>query len=192
MKTAHMTARLVCVLPLLFGAACADRETTEDTRAAVNPSQEETAEETADISPEQVALQKPDPRGTYGAGLVLKETTALQTILAQPEDYENRIVQVHATVDAVCPRRGCWIDIADAGATVRVKVTDGDIVFPLSAKGHKAVVEGIVERIVMTEEEHRAWKEHEAEELGVSFDPATVSGPMTTWRLQGIGARIEG
>ena len=189
MKTAQMTARLTFVLPLLFGTGCADREPADETPAAQTASQEETA----DVSPEQVALHKPDPRGKYGAGLVLKESTALQAIMAEPEGYENRIVQVHATIDEVCPRRGCWIDIADAtGTSVRVKVTDGDIVFPLSAKGHEAVVEGIVERIEMTEEEHRAWKEHEAEELGVSFDPTTVTGPMTTWRLQGLGARIDG
>ncbi len=141
---------------------------------------------------EQSALHNPDPSGTYGAGVVLRESVALAKVVAAPESYENKIVQVQASVVQVCPKRGCWIDIADAqGSEMRVKVTDGEIVFPLSAKGHDVVVEGIVERIELTEEQHRAWKQHEAEELGVTFDPASVQGPTTRWRLQGLGARID-
>jgi len=183
----RVTAYPTFVLLLLIATGCGDRDPAGETDAA-----QAAQAQTGDANPEQAALQKPDPRGTYGAGVLLEESTTLQAILAQPESYENRIVQVQATVDAVCPRRGCWIDVSDAtGTSVRVKVTDGDIVFPSSAKGHQAVIEGIVERIEMTEEQHRAWKEHDAEERGVPFDPTTVDGPMTTWRLQGLGARIQ-
>jgi hypothetical protein len=84
------------------------------------------------------------------------------------------------------------MEIADGDAVLRVKVTDGEIVLPLSAKGHRAVAEGVVEKIEMTEEQHKAWKQHDAEERGVPFDPTAVSGPYTMWRLVGLGARIEG
>ena len=77
-------------------------------------------------------------------------------------------------------------------ATIRVKVVDGDIVFPLSARGHKAVVEGLVEKIELTEEQARSWREHEAEELGVAFDPASVTGPEVIWRIKGKAAEIQG
>lgn len=140
---------------------------------------------------EQAALQKADPAGNYGAGIVLQQPTSITQILAEPTAYEGKIVQVSGTVSAVCARRGCWMEVAEGDAVMRVKVTDGEIVFPLSAKGHKAVVEGVVEKIEMTEEQHKAWKQHDAEERGVSFDPATVSGPYTMWRLAGLGARIE-
>ena len=140
---------------------------------------------------EQAALQKADPAGNYGAGIVLQQPTSIAQILSEPTSYEGKIVQVAGTVSAVCARRGCWMEVADGDATMRVKVTDGEIVFPLSAKGHKATVEGVVEKIEMTEEQHKAWKQHDAEERGVSFDAATVSGPYTMWRLAGLGARIE-
>ena len=142
-------------------------------------------------SDESAALQKADPAGNYGAGIVLPQATPIAQILSEPSAYEGKIVQVSGTVSAVCARRGCWMEVADGDAMMRVKVNDGEIVFPLSAKGHKAVVEGVVEKIEMTEEQHKAWKQHDAEERGVPFDPAAVSGPLTTWRLAGLGARIE-
>jgi len=146
----------------------------------------------AAASEEEAALHKADPAGNYGAGIVLQQATSLAEILAAPAQYEGRIVQVAGTVSAVCAHRGCWLELAAGDATMRVKVTDGEIVFPLSAKGHRAVVEGVVEKIEMTEEQHRAWKQHDAEERGVACDPAAVSGPYTLWRLAGLGARIEG
>ena len=86
----------------------------------------------------------------------------------------------------------CWIELAsDSDERLRVKVTDGDIVFPLSAKGHPATVEGIVEKIELDEEQHRNWLAHVAEEKGESFDPTTVHGPMTFYQVQGLGARID-
>ena len=151
--------------------------------------------ETAAVPPpaeEQTALQRADPRGTYGAGIVLQTSTSLDAILATPESYEGKIVQVAGTVREVCPRRGCWIEMAAGDASLRVKVPDGEIVFPLSAKNAHVVVEGVIERIELTEEQHRAWKEHEAEERGVPFDPSSVSGPLLKWQLAGLGARIDG
>jgi hypothetical protein len=196
-KAFRPTTLLHVALPLFLAAGCGDRDDAPPSTQVADQAEELQAEtpagtEQPPVNAEQVALQKSDPRGTYGAGILLKAGVALGEILADPESYESRIVQVRGTVDAVCPRRGCWIDLADSdGASVRVKVTDGEIVFPLSAKGHEVLVEGAVERIELTEEQHRAWKAHEAEELGVAFDPASVNGPTTMWRIQGFGARID-
>ncbi len=152
-----------------------------DASAAVPPAGDESS-----------ALHRTDPGGSYGAGIVLQRSTTIDEILAAPATYEGKIVQVSGTVREVCPRRGCWMDVAAGEASLRVKVTDGEIVFPLSAKGSSIVVEGVVERIELTEEQHRAWKEHEAEERGVPFDASSVSGPLTRWQLAGLGARIDG
>lgn len=162
-------------------SSCAKSPEPQPESAAVPPPAEE-----------QSALHRADPRGTYGAGIVLQRSTSLDDLLAAPETYEGKIVQVAGTVREVCPRRGCWMEVASGDANLRVKVTDGEIVFPLSAKNTQVVVEGVIERIELTEEEHRAWKEHEAEERGVPFDSTSVSGPLTRWQLAGLGARIDG
>jgi hypothetical protein len=156
---------------------------------------EEAAETSHEMAPpegEQALLHKADPTGTYGAGIVLKEATSIQTILAGPAEYEGKIVQVKGTVREVCPRRGCWIELEEGDSVMRVKVTDGEIVFPLSAKGNQATVEGVVEKIELDADQAKAWKQHEAQEMGVAFDPESVTGPMTIWRLAGLGARIDG
>jgi hypothetical protein len=94
----------------------------------------------------------------------------------------------------VCQKRGCWIEVASDRPyeSVTVKVNDGEIVFPLSARGSQAVVEGFVERIELTREQAVKWKAHQAEEKGEAFDSSTVQGPLTIWRIKGVGAEIKG
>jgi hypothetical protein len=171
----------------------AEKPATTDEAAKTEQAQAgEPSHEMAAPEGEQALLHKEDPQGTYGAGIVLKQATTIEAILAAPSEYEGKIVQVAGTVSEVCPRRGCWIDLAEGDEVMRVKVNDGEIVFPLSAKGNQAVVEGVVEKIDLDAEQAKAWKEHEAQELGVAFDPESVTGPMTIWRIAGLGARIDG
>ena len=121
-----------------------------------------------------------------------KETTTITAILSDPEIFEGKTVNVAGKVVDVCPMKGCWIEITDAQMQkIRVKVNDGEIVFPLSSVGHQAIVEGIVERIELDEKQAAKWLAHEAEEKGETFDPASVTGPMTIWRIKGAGAEIK-
>jgi len=194
-----MTKRLLSLTLIGFLALAACQQAQQEGEPAASAEQpaehaasSEESHAMAAPEGEQALLHKEDPKGTYGAGIVLKEGVTLGTILAEPSEYEGKIVQVTGTVREVCPRRGCWIDLEDGESVMRVKVNDGEIVFPLSAKGSKAVVEGVVEKIELDAEQAKSWKEHEAQEMGVAFDPESVTGPMTIWRLAGMGARIDG
>ena len=40
--------------------------------------------------------------------------------------------------------------------------------------------------------QHTEVAQHQAEERGASFDPNSVSGPLTLWQIAGLGARIDG
>ncbi len=73
---------------------------------------------------------------------------------------------------------------------IQVKVDDGVIVFPLTARGHQARIEGVVEVLELTEEEAVEQGQHMAEERGEEFDPSTITGPQTTYRIRGVGAII--
>jgi hypothetical protein len=143
---------------------------------------------------EQSALQKADPAGTYGKGITLTDTVMVSQILDNPEAYEGKAVLIKGDVVEVCQKRGCWIEVASDRPyeSVTVKVNDGEIVFPLSARGSQAVVEGFVERIELTREQAVKWKAHQAEEKGEAFDSSTVQGPLTIWRIKGVGAEIKG
>jgi hypothetical protein len=136
----------------------------------------------------------PETSGTvYGEELTLTDTTLVSAILASPTDYIGERVLVAGTVVEVCEMRGCWVELGSDKEfeKIRVKVEDGVIVFPMSARGHRAVVEGIVEEVSLTLEEAIEQAQHHAEEHGLEFDPESVTGPTTTYQLRGIGAVIE-
>lgn len=133
-----------------------------------------------------------EPMESFGEALTLSETTTIAGILEDPEHFLGKTVQIEGTVAEVCPKAGCWIEVtgATAGETMRVKVDDGVIVFPPEAKGKKVVAEGEVYRIDLDEEQAKGYMEHLAEEMGETFDPSTVTGPMTIYQLKGHGAQI--
>lgn len=127
-----------------------------------------------------------------GSELQLAEQTPIAEILSQPQSFAGQRVQVVGEVGGVCQRRGCWIDLSDAeGASLRVKVEDGVLVFPTESLGGEAVVEGDVEIEVMEREAYVAWQSHMAEDAGRQFDDSTVGdGPFEMVRLRGQGARL--
>lgn len=131
--------------------------------------------------------------GVYGRGVSLSEVTPVSAIFDNPAEYVGKKVLIEGLIVEVCVARGCWIYLTGDRPfeKIRVKVTDGEIVFPVAAQGHKAKVEGIVQEIRRSREEVIAWRRHLAEEKGASFDPATVTGPEVTYRLRGLGAVIE-
>ena len=74
---------------------------------------------------------------------------------------------------------------------VKIKVKDGDIVFPVEAKGKSALVEGTVYKIELTKEEALEYYEHVATEQGKEFNAAAVTGPVTLYQIKGMGAEIK-
>jgi gamma-glutamylcyclotransferase (GGCT)/AIG2-like uncharacterized protein YtfP len=129
----------------------------------------------------------------YGEKISLTEKTEISKILADPESFMDEVVLVEGEVLDVCPKMGCWMELKseDGEGKIKVKVRDGDIIFPMEAIGHKAVVEGKVYKLELTHEKAIDHFEHIAEEKGVEFDPSTVTGPVTLYQLRGIGAEIE-
>ena len=135
--------------------------------------------------------QKPVEK--YGEALTLKEATPISAILKSPESFLGKEVLVEGTVVDVCPNKGCWIEIADPkdGEKIKIKVKDDVIVFPQEARGKMAKAEGEVYAVHLSQEDAINYFQHVAEEKGESFDPASITGPMTIYQIKGIGAEIE-
>jgi hypothetical protein len=129
----------------------------------------------------------------YGAAPDLAVGTPVSEIFARPADFVGRIVKVQGMIVDVCASRGCWLELGGDKPfqTVRVKVQDGVIVFPLSARGKKASVQGKLESITMNAEEARRFREHQALEKGVAFDPKAVTGPLTLYQIRPTGVLVE-
>ena len=86
-------------------------------------------------------------------------------------------------------------DIKDEASDLqlRVKVTDGEIVFPLSSVGNKVFVEGEFSKLIFSEDQAKQWKIHLAEEKGQILDPDSViikDSDLVEYRIIGKGAEI--
>ena len=127
-----------------------------------------------------------------GKPLTLKQPMNVGTVVSQPDPLVGKVVQVKGKVTEVCTMAGCWMALVDpeTNQTIRVKVNDGEIVFPKEAVGKLAIAEGKLSKMVLTKEQTVARMKHEAEETGRKFDPAKITAGMTIFQINGTGARL--
>lgn len=99
---------------------------------------------------------------TYGAGVKLPKATPVETLLTSPAKWVGKEVRLDGIVTNVCEKRGCWLELSDAktGKGMRFKVEDGEIVFPMSARGRKASAEGTFEEVIVSHEEQQEHRTH--------------------------------
>jgi len=130
---------------------------------------------------------------SYGAGVRLAETTPVTDLLGAPDRWVGEQVRVEGEVADVCEMAGCWLEIraAEGDQIVKVKVKDGEIVFPVSARGKAAVAEGKFERLDLDRAKYVSYARHAAEEKGQTFDASAVGdGPFHVYQIAGTGAEI--
>ena len=123
-----------------------------------------------------------------GKPLTLKEPVSISAIQSEPSRYVGQIVQVKGKVSEVCQMMGCWMNLVDGEKSIRIKVNDGDIVFPKESVGKNALAEGKLVKIELTKEQAIAQAKHEAEETGRKFNPHSVKSGVTIFQIQGSGA----
>ncbi len=121
-----------------------------------------------------------------GAGVTLKQATPIAALVEKPQDYVGKTVRIDGVATAICESMGCWMAVAaegnEKGPTVRLKVEDGVIVFPMSAKGQKVSAEGVFEEIGAKDSHGKdAASEHAAK------DPAAPK----TYHIAATGAVIR-
>jgi hypothetical protein len=129
----------------------------------------------------------------YGKDITLKETTKVSDIYAKPDAFNGKRVKVQGPIVDVCSEKGCWIAIGSDKEfqSIRFKVDDGVIVFPMTAKGSNAVVEGVLTVTTLSEKEQIEMGEMMAKEKKTTFDPKTVKGPKTSIMIKGEAAEIS-
>jgi hypothetical protein len=127
-----------------------------------------------------------------GKPLEAKETIGIDKLMADPDAWVGRTVQVKGRATDVCQMMGCWTVLADpaTGKSVRIKVKDGEIVFPKDLTGKTVLAEGKFSKQVLTREQAVAQARQEAEENKRKFDPASIKSGVTIYQVQGSGAVI--
>lgn len=125
-----------------------------------------------------------------GKPLTLKDSVTVAKIQSEPAQFVGKTVQVKGKVTEVCQMAGCWMALADpdSGKVLRVKVNDGDIVFPKEAIGRMALAEGTLAKIELTKEQAIAQAKHEAEERNQPFQPERIKSGTTIYQIKGTGA----
>lgn len=126
----------------------------------------------------------------YGKELTLKDKTQISDILSNPAEFDGEKVLIEGKVADVCENKGCWIEVTDSeDNTIKVKVEDGEIVFPTEAEGKTALVEG---KVYSLDGESVDCSEHEEE--GEMKTPACCEGKKSAskiYQIKGIGAVIK-
>jgi len=127
-----------------------------------------------------------------GKPLTLKDPVPIAKLLAGPDDWLGKTVQVKGVVRDVCRAMGCWMQIADDSSPkgLRIKVKDGEIVFPADSAGKTAIVEGRFAKVELTREQAIEQGKHEAGMNNRKFNPESIKGPVTYYQIQGTGAVI--
>jgi hypothetical protein len=128
----------------------------------------------------------------FGKPLTIKDTTKISDIYASPDQFNGKRVRVQGPIVDVCAERGCWIAIGSDQEfqTLRFKVDDGVIVFPMEIKGQTAVVEGVLTVTTLSVADQIEQGEHMAKEKKTTFDPKSVKGPRTSIMIKGEGAEV--
>ena len=196
LRTSHLLGALGALGLLVCAPACskdssADGKRDEAAKSAPTDTQTGAATGAAKVT---AAPPTGAAEGTrYGDAITQAESIPIADLIADPDKYAGQQVRVEGTVADVCPKRGCWFEMAGEkpGEKMRFKVRDGVMTFPLDAKGKYAVAEGVVHTSKLSLEETREYLKYQAEEYGKDVDPQSVTEPMTIVRLDGKGAVIR-
>ncbi len=172
----------IALLGVAFVACSVSENTTVDATDATDATTETPAPEV--------------PSEFYGKELILTEVTSLDDVYR--EESVGKRLRIEGIITGVCAKRGCWIKIGgeykegeEAPETVFFKVTDGEIVFPMSIMGSRVVAEGVLEVEVNSIEEQREEGAKHAAEAGEEFDPESITEAEILWLFTGIGARVD-
>ena len=140
-------------------------------------------------------LNKKNPVGVYGDFSSVEKIQNIGDLISNKDVYINKEVKVRGLIKEVCPMRGCWLEVVDENGIdkLRIKVTDGDIVFPLSAKGRNIEAEGQFSILTLNKQQAKNWKKHLAAEKGIEIDTAEIilsQNDYFEYRLNTVGAKI--
>ena len=140
-------------------------------------------------------LNKKNPTGIYGNFSSDEKIQNIVDLISNKDVFINKEVKIRGLVNEVCPMRGCWLEVVDENGIdkLRIKVTDGDIVFPLSAKGRNIEAEGQFSILTLNKQQAKNWKKHLAAEKGIEIDTSEIilsQNDYFEYRLNTVGAKI--
>ena len=122
---------------------------------------------------------------TFGTPLPeAAEVLNLSQLLATPDDFLGRSVQVDTRIARVCQKKGCFFIAQDGKSAVRVSFKDYGFFIPTDAGGKRVRLAGVLQRQSVTAGEAR----HMNDDLGASESETLASGP--TFAIVATAVRV--
>lgn len=201
--------RLIALLASLFFAlsivACdepAGEEQSDEATEEEAEDEEQSDEEAADEGDESQGddeeeyelaedLEAGESRHFGAPFSVEDEPMSLSDAIASLQAEEDREqldpIKVQASIEYVCESRGCWLalDAEDVDRPVRVRMKDYGFFISRNAAGARAVIEGALEEVTLSEDEAR----HYAEKQG-HVDPDSIEGQEEAYRFVATGVEV--
>ena len=87
-----------------------------------------------------------------GAALTGAPAATLKSVVADPAVYAGKVVTVQGDVKQACTKKGCWIEVVDGDARVRVTFKNYGFFVPLDSAGSRVTAEGIVKTNKLSKE----------------------------------------
>lgn len=136
---------------------------------------------------------------TQASPLVLGKTlnksasVEVNQLLEEPARFHGQTITVRGIVSEVCRKKGCWLQLQTAATApiFRLEVNDGELVFPVSARGKTAYASGTLQVEKLTLQQTQDYLVHRAAEQGSLFDTNMVAEPLTILRLRPQAVLIE-
>ncbi|WP_343844744.1 DUF4920 domain-containing protein [Bowmanella denitrificans] len=129
---------------------------------------------------------------TFGTGADDTTPLSLNILMQKPDEYLGQKLTIEGVITKVCKKRGCWMELATEQSFDRlvIKVRDGDMVFPMSKLGHKALATGQLQAIDLDPEQTREYMSHQAKEVGQPVESEAMSEGIRIYRFSPTGVTI--
>lgn len=97
----------------------------------------------------------------YGEAFEVKSPVNIKDALKKFSKYSNTPIQMSASVKTVCQNKGCWMALGSDSESIRVRFKDYGFFVPISLVGNDIVVNGTLERKLVSKELLQHFKEDE-------------------------------
>jgi hypothetical protein len=127
--------------------------------------------------------------GYFGDAITADSSISIEEMKVAMGDKKELVVKVTAPVDAVCQKKGCWMELkGNDGTTMRVTFKDYGFFVPKDAAGKTAIVSGIAK----VEETSIADLKEYAKDDGKSKDEiAAITAPKKELVFEANGVILQ-
>jgi hypothetical protein len=164
-------------------SAC-DKKTTETTTETTKVDSTATATNATGVD-----LTPSPSDSTYGKKISYEGAITTEEMLKKLEGKDSVQVKLVGDVQAVCQKRGCWMDIKLPNEeAMKVRFKDYAFFVPKDADGKKAIMEGWAKRETISV----ADQQHYAQDAGQKKDEiAAIKEPKTSYTFEADGVILK-